>query len=263
MEDVFSVAEERRVFREHFERTGGTFSNHEHGGNCYVCGANCIWDVIFYHVPSNAYVRVGSDCAEKLGMGDVELFRKMEQFKKGVASALEFKAGKAKAKIILDQAGLSEAWELFNKMQEMYEQRKGGQQSYALRTIHDMVAKLIQYGGFSEKQIEFLKKLIYQEKNREVIEAQRAAEKAQAADCPRGKVQISGEILKIEQRETQWGYRDVMTVKSESGFIVWGSAPSRVEIKRGDKISFVAEVEPSQQDPKFGFYKRPAKVVKL
>jgi len=36
------LQEHRDRIREHRARTGGTYSRHEHGGNCHVCGAHCV-----------------------------------------------------------------------------------------------------------------------------------------------------------------------------------------------------------------------------
>ena len=63
--DCDFLQSERLRIRRHMERTGGTYSQHFHGGHCKVCGnANAIYTVLFYHDNTNNYVRIGSDCAE-------------------------------------------------------------------------------------------------------------------------------------------------------------------------------------------------------
>ena len=76
------------------------------------------------------------------------------------------------------------------------------------------------------------------------------------------KILVSGKIIQIAVKETEWGYRDVMTVKDDRGFKVWGTQPSKaMSAVIGDSITFVADIEVSSEDESFGFFKRPTKVV--
>src|SRR5580693_2680404 len=60
---------EREKIREHFARTKGTYSSHTHGGNCMCCGSpNALYTILFYHQPTNTYIRLGQDCAQKMQM---------------------------------------------------------------------------------------------------------------------------------------------------------------------------------------------------
>jgi hypothetical protein len=88
-------------------------------------------------------------------------------------------------------------------------------------------------------------------------EAKKAADKAAAKPAPKGRVKIEGTVLKTETKETQWGFREVMTIKSDEGWIAWGSVPTNATVAKDCKIVFVATVEPSENDPKFAFFKRP------
>ncbi len=74
----FLTAERERKAR-HMQRTGGTYSRHEHGGNCYICGAACIYTALFYHSATNVYLHTGLECAEKMELQDAEKFRKTVQ----------------------------------------------------------------------------------------------------------------------------------------------------------------------------------------
>lgn len=101
----------REQIRRHMEKTGGTYSRHEHGGNCMVCGTNnAIYTILFYHAKSNSYVRMGTDCAQEVDArfsdADVKGMRRIVQ------AAIEAIAGKKKAQAVLAEAGLSAAWEV-------------------------------------------------------------------------------------------------------------------------------------------------------
>lgn len=96
--------------------------------------------------------------------------------------------------------------------------------------------------------------------------AQRAAEQAEldaAEPCPTGRVAITGEILATKLQESYYGDTWKMLVKDDRGFKVWGSIPSSLHASRGARVTFMAAVEPSRDDDKFGFYKRPTKAVNL
>ena len=103
-----------------------------------------------------------------------------------------------------------------------------------------------------------------------LIKAQRDAEKELADDVPTGRMEVSAEVLKVDWKENGYGGRLVMTVKTDGGYLLWGSVPSSItdvdnpdgtrrQLDRGDKVKFTATIEPSDRDPKFGFFKRPSK----
>jgi hypothetical protein len=75
-----------------------------------VCGnVKATWTVLFYHQPTNTYVRTGQECADKLEMsyGDFNAFRR------GITNAIEALAGKKKARAKLELEGLGKAWEIY------------------------------------------------------------------------------------------------------------------------------------------------------
>jgi len=237
----------RAKIEAHMARTGGTYSGHEHGGNCMVCGSvNAIYTVLFYHKKTNSYIRMGSDCAEKCECGNSADFR---YFRTAVQDALARKAGLAKAEATLKTLNLSKAWEIHGGTVN------GNEESI----IRDIVGKLIQYGGLSEKQIAFVGKLLNQIETRPEREAKKAAEAAAAQPCPSGRVEIRGEVLCTKIQESYFGDTLKMLVRADEGFKVWGSVPNSIDPKKGDVVYFMAQVEPSKDDPKFGFFKRPTR----
>jgi hypothetical protein len=50
-----------------------------------------------------------------------------------------------------------------------------------------------------------------------------------------------------------------MLVQDDRGFKVWGSVPSNLYDAKGRSVSFSAAIQPSEDDDKFGFFKRPTK----
>ena len=264
--DVYAVKFNRDTIKAHMSSTGGTYSKHQHGGNCMCCGSvNAIYTTLFYHHPTNTYVRFGSTCAEKLDMGNVNDFRAI---KKAIKDAREAKAGKQKAAAILSDNGLDRAWELYNMGDDMDAMvaagaaivEKGGVKSATTdwSILVNIVGNIIKWGNPSEKQLNYLKVLVDRIANMTAIRAKWAAEKEAALEVPEGRIEVEGAVLKVEERDTFYGLVWKMTVKSDDGWIVWGSVPNTLNVKRGDRIRFKGTVTKSDNDPKFGFFKRPS-----
>jgi hypothetical protein len=252
--DCEFLREERNRIRRHMERTGGTYSRHEHGGNCGVCGSvNAIYTVLFYHSLTNSYIRMGQDCAQKCEMaigGD------LDAFKTAAKDALTLKAGKKKAAAILEVSGIPQAWAIYNA-----EYPADVILPYEETTIIDIIGRLVEYGGVSEKQMNFVKSLVDRINRREEIAKARAIAYAAAADLPvpTGRTTIEGTVLTLRGEEGRFGFVTKMLVQHVDGWKVWGTAPSKIDIKKGDKIRFDAAVEASKNDPKFGYFSRPTK----
>ena len=247
--DALFLQEQRTLIQAHMARTGGAYSRHEHGGNCHVCGSvNLIYSLIYYHEPSNSYIRVGEDCAEKLDMGGQREFNK---FRAAVRDALEAQAGKRKAQAVLAERNLSALWVIYEAPVVHH---------YEEKTITDIVGKLVHYGSVSDKALAFAESLLAKIPQRAEIAAQRAAEQEAAAPCPTGRIVVTGTILSIKAQDSPWGLVNKMLVRDDSGFKVWVTCPAQAEGQRGSKVTFTATIEPSRDDPKFGFGKRPAKL---
>ena len=167
-------AEAMEHIRKDTERTGGRYSNHAHGGTCHVCGAHALYLAVYYHRDTNRYIQMGEDCAQKLDMGDTEAFNPP---RRAIANAKMAKAGKMKAKAILEDSGLSRAWELYDADEDTLIEAGAAERSREriwnggaltdeyqdvvryvreYQTLCDIVGKLKKYGDISEKQERFL-----------------------------------------------------------------------------------------------------------
>lgn len=247
--DISLVQVQRKLLAAHMERTGGKWSNHEHKGNCHVCGAHCVYTAIFYHAKTNAYIRVGLDCADKMDTGDAELFRKQ------VTKALQAKAGKRKAEAFLKEQGLERAWEIGNRTDKTLTEEF---------TITDICHKLVKYGSISEKQVAFIRTLLARIDGMAQREADKAAAYEAAGNAPvtEDRIEIVGTILSIKT-ENGYAYNQIIKkvlIQHADGWKVWGNLPSNLwECSKGDVVSFTASLTVSDKDPKFAFFKRPMK----
>lgn len=277
---------ERELVRQHMTQTGGQYAHVDTTGNCQICGnVQAIFLALFWHRPTNEYIRVGFDCTAKLDLphaaGDFNVFRK------NVANAREAQAGKRKAIAVLSDLNLMPAWEIFTATypQHLETCAASGRDQYGddngvthsctcdlnLRvrafnqfeefTIRDIVGKLVRYGSISDKQAEFVGKLLGKIIERPIIAAQRQAEKDAAGPVPTGRVTVTGEVVGMKTVEgPRFSYHDSglqtkLIIKLENGSKVYGNRFESLE--KGDKVKFTASIEPSKDDPKFGFYKRP------
>jgi|TARA_Y100000296_G_scaffold33464_1_gene38739 hypothetical protein len=270
---LFLQAERARI-RAHMEETGGTYSHHEHGGNCHICGAWAIYTTLFYHQKTNSYIRTGFDCAGKLEMGAD--FNALARVKKEIKCWRDLQTGKTRALGYLTEIDLEDAYAIYDDDMDLTTLRskriiKSAQ--WQLNTLKDIIGKLVKYGSISEKQVAFVRKLtdqlqdVARRDDEAVVEdAAETARLAKLPDMPEGRYEITGEIVSIKQYGDEY-YGDTwykMLVKTDEGYKYWGSLPAALNAcERGDRVTFRGKVTRSDDDRLFGFYSRPTKAVSL
>ena len=251
----------REAIQRDFAATGGTYSHHQHGGSCHICGADAVYTALFHHRPTNKYIRTGLDCAVILDDG---IDGRANAFRRSVSDARDAIAGKRKAKATLSDAGLSDAWAIFTAEAGTLPHKKYGRDDdytiallFEERTIRDIVRKLVQYGSISDRQTAFVGKLLKAIPARAARDAARKAENAAAQPLPTSKdrVVIEGTVLSVKAQKGYFGEETKCLVRHEDGWKVWGALPIG---EKGDRVRFTARVTASD-DPKFGYFKRPTK----
>lgn len=96
-------------------------------------------------------------------------------------------------------------------------------------------------------------------------EAERNAAKELADDVPTGRTEVTGTVLSVKAKDSYYGTTMKMLVESTTGFRVYGTLPKALDsydengkcVHVGKEVTFTATLEPSKDDAKFGFYKRP------
>lgn len=109
---------------------------------------------------------------------------------------------------------------------------------------------------------EFIEEQVYAPRRAELEEREKAEREAfeNAEPCPEGRVTVTGRLLGWKTQETRYGTTCRCLVQDQRGFKVWGTLPRAwEEAERGSPVTFSAELTPSRDDPKFGFFKRPTK----
>lgn len=138
--------------------------------------------------------------------------------------------------------------------------------------VRDIKSRLRKWGDISDKQIALVKKLWREAARKEEKQAERIA----AIDpVVEGRRTVEGTIVSVKTREGRWGTTLKMLVEEPTGARVWGTLPAAlahaeirvaidgdehtefVGVNHGDRVRFVATVDRSDDDPTFGFFKRP------
>lgn len=258
---------EREALQRHREMTGGAYSRHERGGDCHVCGAHFIDYAIFYHAPTNSYIRTGFDCAEKLGGGDRRAFEAIRTERRAMEAA---KAGKLKAIGLLRAAGLLERVErrfVGGDLKGEPVAPPAGLDADLTRrvvgwgeTLADLIGKLIKYGSLSEKQWPFLASLLDRIENIDETQKEREQERANADPAPEGRIQVEGEVLSVKIIENVYGITTKFLLKDDRGFKVWSTLPRGAdEAEKGDRIKMTVTLKVKGDDPTFAVGSRPTK----
>jgi hypothetical protein len=138
--------------------------------------------------------------------------------------------------------------------------------------LRDFWNSIHYWGKLTEKQEAVARRILTENAERDANrEAKRAEVIQQIRDgviqgVPTGKDRrVEGEVLGMKWRDSQYGSTLKMRVKTDEGWTVWGTVPSRwhdnpdeeENLHPGDRVAFYAEVTASDDDPSFGFFKRP------
>ena len=218
---------------------------------CDHCGARSVRYVAFLrHNPTGEVIMVGWQCLENRFQRastdfqrlrkTAELIRQSQRIRHAVAQFV----AKYPDLAVLDQKELPPvlAWNSF---------------------LVDLAHKLRTYGELSEKQVAAARRSIEEAPAKQACylakKAEREALEAAAQPVPTGRVTVTGEILGFKTIDSQFGSTLKMIVRDDRGFKVFGTVPRGLDCDKGSRVTFVATVEPSREDKKFGYYSRPTK----
>lgn len=247
---------------------GWTFGDSPGGGNCDHCGARIKYWAILKHIPSHTLIRVGETCLDN-------------RFERTTA---EFHALRKQAQLDREQHRIKarrEEWlaeSADNRAAaEFLTDRVIGHDDYGYGGFyHSLYSKLNRYGELSEKQVAAALKAAEREAKYAAERAEREAAEPEGKPVIEGRIEITGTILAVKFVDNDFGGTLKMLVRDDRGFKVWGTRPNSLRTDwewregeghvitqavagKGDRITFTATVEKSDDDETFGFFKRPTK----
>lgn len=243
------------VLRKKAKADGVEFSPiHDALNTCDVCGAWFKEGAVWRHVPTGDYLTLGHTCTAKYEIGSA------------IYDAARRAAGNAK-KVSFEKAR-RRGWFLANiaKAREFLktepELKAALRENRGHKILKDMTEKVLKWGELSDRQIEFAMKLAHEVRNPPPPDPE-----AIPVPVTDARTKFEGVVVATKWKPG-YGYnapdvlKMIVRVAGEGGaFKIWGSVPSSIlaDIERGDTVEFYAKVEPSKDDPAFGFFSRPTK----
>lgn len=135
--------------------------------------------------------------------------------------------------------------------------------SRSLDILSDLAFKARKWGSISEAQRNLATKLVNDVTAKaealEAREADTAAKVAAGVEVPNGKQTVEGTVVSTKWQDNDFGSTLKMLVVTDEGWKVFGTVPSSIEVEKGTRVRFNATVSQSNNDPLFGFFKRPTK----
>lgn len=250
-----AVADEENRLIGLLSSEGFAGGNWETKNQCDHCGARIRYVAVFVH-QNGEHIATGETCAvEAFGHID-RLSYEIDRLRKAAAAAREALAAREAAAAFL--AGLEDGPAKVALSGDL----SGfvGLDDYAVSTITDIRTKLFTWGNLSERQVEFVGRLIAQGVERAAREVERETETLVPA--PLGRVELQGTVVSRKWKDSDYGGGYKITVKvttPEGGtWLAWLSEPRAITTERGDVVRLVATLSPSD-NAHFAFGKRPSK----
>ena len=282
------MAEEQRNLEEHqAAHPGFTVAGHKWPGQCDCCGARYLWGSTFHTAESNTYISIGCICAGKLNLGDPNA---MKSFREQVNTWKIHAERVTAARKFAAENGITAALDLYLSNAKA-DPQLSEYDRFPHNTIVDMMGKLVRWGNISEKQVAFAIKLLQQIADQPLKLAEREAREANRKPIPAfiKRATVEGVIVSAKYEEggyTSQGFYKPSAVKivveHVDGWKVWGTAAGELTdairefsnksyldgdeqaaLLKGKRVKFDARITVSDNDSKFGFFKRPTKAAIL
>lgn len=228
-------------------------------GSCGHCGAHIRYGALMAHEASHEMIYVGETCLDNRFGGtkaDFDALRK----------AAAVRAEQARKMGRFDRDCAEHPWLAYaSYVRDWGDYRRHG--SKAIDIVEDLVDKARRHGlseaqhGLGDKALGWIAE---SEERAVARDAAKAAQVAAGVAVPTGRVAIEGTVTTVRWQDSQYGGSLKIRVLADEGWAVWGTAPSALStmfhnVEKGDRVAFTATVEASNDDPTFGFYKRPTK----
>jgi len=211
--------------------------------NCGHCGSRIRFAGVLTHKDSREIIYAGEEC----------LSNRFHELSKA-----EFQRLREQAKLNRDRMKKQEKIDQIIKDHPMLGEDTTGLRNHFLSDIQD---RLERTGKLSDKQITAFEKALPKAKE---WKAQRDIENANSKDAPTGRVEVTGNVVKIKVKKDE-AFNSItkkMTLKTTDGWKLWVTVPESIwNATEGDTVSMSVDITPSKDDSKFAFGKRPTKAI--
>jgi ribosomal protein L9 len=214
--------------------------------SCQYCSTGIRYKFYLQSQDGNNFF-VGSDCIYKSGDQGLTTIVKLER------NRLDKEKREAKRRQAQEQRQAQKEAILKSKIDSFYEQNESIKDvldwaSNSTGVARSIMDNLKVWGSLTEKQIQFLCKLH--------LDSQKVA-----VNCPQGKQIVEGTVRSFRLVAGFHGATVLkMTVDANDGYCVFGTVPSKFKnVVAGDRVRFIANIQPSDKDQSFGFFSRPSK----
>lgn len=211
--------------------------------NCGHCGSRIRFAGVLTHKDSREIIYAGEEC----------LSNRFHELSKA-----EFQRLREQAKLNRDRMKKQEKIDQIIKDHPMLGEDTTGLRNHFLSDIQD---RLERTGKLSDKQITAFEKALPKAKE---WKAQRDIENANSKDAPTGRIEVTGNVVKIKVKKDE-AFNSItkkMTLKTTDGWKLWVTVPESIwNATEGDTVSMSVDITPSKDDSKFAFGKRPTKAI--
>jgi len=219
---------------------------------CAHCGNGMVrWITAVLHKPSNERVVFGADCTERLGFENHQAFKLALLKKRAAAHKESLRIWNARCAFIEKHPSIAAALTAIEEPVHA-----------ANVFVKDVLRKLDRYGSLSDKQVAAVESSLARDVEHAAKKAAEAAEPK--GEAPEGRTEVTGTVLSVQFRESDWGETAKMLVKLENNSKVWVTVPSGALGTdgglKGKTITVRATFERSRDDKSFAFGKRPTLV---
>lgn len=260
---------------------GWSFSGAPHGsGQCSHCGTRIRYAALMGHTATKTLLYVGETCLDNrfaLTKADFDALRKtssLNRERNARSTRLESLLAEHPSLAYLSYAhNIGEAgaryefdaqWgeEVRVRNTAWIERTTSGKNISTLSSIWERISR---YAEISDRAAHYADLVMGwlddAEQRLAAREAATAALTEAGVEVPEGRMTIEGTVLSTKFVDNGYGGSLKMLVRHESGWKVWGTVPSSIDVDKGSTVRFTATVTRSTDDALFGFYSRPTKAV--
>lgn len=233
---------------------GAVFALKSGPGRCTVCGARYIYGDVWIHVPTNQYICIGHDCADKYSLLADRSGFEMAQLRAKQAAKRQWSAARneeQRTEFLAKHPGLKEALECSH------------------RIVRDIADKFVEYRSLSDKQVALVMKLAGEAGKPRVDKATGQVEVHVPAPVGDARVTFRGTVVSVRVEDDRFSLdggtttKILVKVKTPEGvWLAWGTAPracleaTATDGIKGHEVEITAKLKLSN-DPHFAIMNRP------